>query len=137
MQRIIFIIILCIISSTATAHSIFPAVSDDPKVKLAISDLQRLSIVLDKFFLDNGFYPTTRQGIKALYKKPTINPIPLEYPVSGYMEEISCVDPWGNDYVYKYIGKNDCCFIIMSYGADGKIGGKGLDADILFFYNNS
>jgi general secretion pathway protein G len=137
MRRIISVIILCIISSTVIAHTIFPEKSDDPKVKMVISQLQLLSCALDNFLQDNGFYPTTAQGIKSLYKKPTVNLIPARYPVSGYIEEINCIDPWGNDYIYRYVGKENCRFVLMSYGADGKSGGKELDSDIIFIYNKN
>ncbi|MBN2402756.1 MAG: type II secretion system protein GspG [Spirochaetes bacterium] len=137
MRIIISAIILCIISSTVLAHTIFPEKSDDPKVKMVISQLQLISCALENFLQDNGFFPTTEQGIKALYKKPAINMISAGYSVYGYIEEINCIDPWGNDYIYRYVGKENCRFILMSNGADGKKGGKELDSDIIFIYNKN
>ncbi|MBI2560675.1 MAG: type II secretion system protein GspG, partial [Planctomycetes bacterium] len=39
-------------------------------------------------------------------------------------------DPWGNEYVYTYPGNNGE-FDIISYGADGKEGGEGENADVV------
>jgi general secretion pathway protein G len=39
-------------------------------------------------------------------------------------------DPWGGDYVYKNPGENNLPFTIASYGADGRTGGEGADADV-------
>jgi general secretion pathway protein G len=39
-------------------------------------------------------------------------------------------DPWGGDYKYKNPGEMNLPFSIMSYGADGKPGGEGSNADI-------
>jgi general secretion pathway protein G len=42
------------------------------------------------------------------------------------------VDPWGNPYVYIAPGDvNPSGYDLFSYGADGRAGGEGEDADIL------
>lgn len=38
-------------------------------------------------------------------------------------------DPWGGDYFYRVLGA-DSKYEVGSYGADGKPGGSGVDADI-------
>ena len=40
------------------------------------------------------------------------------------------IDPWKNQYQYQ--GSKSNRVILFSYGADGKIGGEGIDADIGF-----
>jgi general secretion pathway protein G len=40
-------------------------------------------------------------------------------------------DPWGHPYLYKYPGEHGEDPDVMSYGADGKPGGTGNDADIV------
>lgn len=37
-------------------------------------------------------------------------------------------DPWGNDYVYTKEGSRE--YMVISYGADGRPGGSGIDTDI-------
>jgi general secretion pathway protein G len=48
----------------------------------------------------------------------------------GYLKQLP-KDPWGNPYVYTSPGTNGAPFDLMSYGADGQLGGTGNDADIL------
>lgn len=45
--------------------------------------------------LNNGDYPTTEQGLQALVKKPTIEPIPKNWNPAGYLATNSIPkDPW-------------------------------------------
>jgi len=83
---------------------------------------------LASFKLDNGFFPTTDQELKALVEKPQTGKVPAHYRTNGYMKKIP-MDPWGNPYVYLSPGIHDDVDII-SYGPDGASGGEGDDADI-------
>ena len=83
---------------------------------------------LANFKLDNGFFPTTEQGLQALVEKPQTGKIPTHYRDKGYIKKIP-VDPWGNDYIYLSPGAHDD-YDIISYGPDGAAGGEGDDADI-------
>lgn len=80
------------------------------------------------FKLDNGFFPTTEQGLQALVEKPQTGKIPTHYRESGYIKKIP-VDPWNNPYIYLSPGIHDT-YDIISYGPDGASGGDGDDADI-------
>ena len=98
------------------------------KAKIQIQNFEK---ALRLFYLDNGFYPTTEQGLKALVEKPTTGRIPRQYREGGYLEGRKIPkDPWGNSYVYISPGIHDKDFDIISLGADGEEGGKGNDADI-------
>jgi general secretion pathway protein G len=80
---------------------------------------------LKMFILENGAYPTTQEGLEALIK----NPDSKKYPNSLYLEKLP-LDPWGNPFRYnQYDAKN---FEIISFGADGKIGGEGVNRDIVY-----
>ena len=81
-----------------------------------------------KFYLDNGFYPSTEQGLEALVTRPAIGKTPKNYPANGYITKIP-KDPWDNDYVYTAPGQK-VPFEIMSLGSDGAEGGEGEAADI-------
>lgn len=49
-----------------------------------------------------------------------------------YIEKLADLnDPWGNPYVLVIPGQLNIDFDIMSYGADGQIGGEDQDADIV------
>ena len=41
------------------------------------------------------------------------------------------IDPWDNPYVLRVPGVENPDFDIVSYGADGEVGGEGYDADIV------
>ena len=85
---------------------------------------------LELYKLDNGSYPTTEQGLKALVEAPTVGVLPRKWREGGYLQKSSIPkDPWENEYIYLAPGiHND--FDIMSYGDDGIPGGEGKDEDI-------
>ncbi len=95
------------------------------QAKLQIRNIEQ---ALKLFKLDNGFYPSTEQGLKALVTKPTTGRIPKNYRKEGYLERVP-KDPWGNEYIYISPGQHGD-YDIISYGADGVPGGEGEDADI-------
>ena len=104
--------------------------TDDARITDAKLQIKNLEMALKLFKLDNGFYPDTQQGLEALIEKPTVGRIPLKYRDGGYLEQKKIPpDPWGNPYVYLCPGLHGD-FDIVSYGADGKEGGEGKDADI-------
>ena len=93
--------------------------------------IRNLEQALQLFYIDNGFYPSTEQGLRALVEKPTIGKIPRKWREEGYLEKGSIPkDPWGNDYVYISPGIQNKNYDIVSYGADGLEGGEGKDADV-------
>lgn len=77
-------------------------------------------------------YPTTRQGLEALIKKPTAAPIPEgNYPSGGYLQTSRIPeDGWGNPFIFLAPGKNGEAYELISYGADGEPGGEEANADI-------
>ncbi len=100
------------------------------RVKARIQ-IQNFKKALQLFYLDNGFYPTTEQGLKALIEKPATGRVPRKYRDGGYLEGHKIPqDPWGNPYVYISPGTHDKSFDIFSLGSDGEEGGEGNDADI-------
>ncbi len=103
----------------------------EAKVVKAKNDIKAIESALKMYKLDNGFYPTTEQGLKALIQKPDIEPIPKNYHEGGYLDYPSePVDPWGNKYIYRSPGEGGREYEIISYGADGKEGGEGYNRDI-------
>jgi len=104
--------------------------TDDAKIAEAKVQIRNFETALKMFKLDNGFYPTTEQGLDALITKPVTGQIPNTYKDGGYLEQRKIpLDPWGNPYVYLCPGTHGD-FDIISFGADGKEGGEGKDADI-------
>jgi general secretion pathway protein G len=104
--------------------------TDDARIADARLQIKNFETALKLYRLDNGFYPDTQQGLNTLVEKPTTGRIPAKYPPDGYLEKKTIPpDPWGNPYIYVCPGLHGD-FDIISYGADGKEGGEGKDADI-------
>lgn len=96
----------------------------------ARAQIEMLGSALDGYRLDNGRYPTTQQGLAALRTAPTSDPRPRNWR-GPYLRRDVPLDPWGNAYLYESPGtQNPNGFDLMSYGADGRPGGEGEDADI-------
>ena len=82
---------------------------DEAKRVAARADIGAIVQALKLYRLDNGFYPTTDQGLGALVQRPTAAPAPNNWKQGGYLERLPR-DPWGGDYRlatssrYKYAG---------------------------------
>jgi len=81
-------------------------------------DILAIQSSLDLYKLDNGYYPTTDQGLQALVTKPSVDPIPRNWKSDGYLQQLP-MDPWGQ--AYQYINDNEK-LRIYSYGSKGKEG---------------
>jgi general secretion pathway protein G len=88
------------------------------KTKAAVQ-IRELTKALEIYRLDNNYYPTTEQGLKALVEKPTLDPLPKKW--KQYMDKIP-KDPWSNDYVYIAPGAHGA-YDLKSNGPDGEEGG--------------
>ncbi|MEA1969665.1 MAG: type II secretion system major pseudopilin GspG [Thermodesulfobacteriota bacterium] len=104
--------------------------TDDAKLVKAKVDIAAVETGLKLYKLDNGFYPTTGQGLAALIEEPDTEPVPEKWHRGGYLDKAKTPrDPWKREYLYLCPGvHND--FDIISYGADGSPGGEGKDQDI-------
>ncbi|UTD26550.1 type II secretion system major pseudopilin GspG [Bradyrhizobium sp. WD16] len=91
----------------------------DSKIKTAQLQIQALSGALDLYFLDNGRYPNSAEGLKALVERPTA----AERWNGPYLKSNTVpADPWGRPYIYRSPGQRSP-FDIMSGGPDGQEGG--------------
>jgi general secretion pathway protein G len=100
--------------------------SDEARRTKAAADIKAIEQALHLYKLDNGSYPTTEQGLKALVAKPESGIIPARWNPDGYLEKVP-FDPWGRSYIYLSNGDK---FILKSLGADGEEGGEGKYADV-------
>ena len=125
------------IGAILTAGSIFSATKliSAAKRTAAKSQIEQFSCALQTYFLDCGRFPTTEQGLWALWEKPVFYPVPEDWK-GPYLDREPAHDPWGTD--FKYLSAESSAmpaevpeslpFVLISYGSDGKEGGKG-DAD--------
>ena len=96
---------------------VVPQLMDKPdKARLvkAKQDILAIESALDLYKLDKFNYPTTEQGLEVLQPK--------------YIKIIN-KDPWDRAYLYLSPGEHGAVDI-FTYGADGKKGGEGMDADM-------
>jgi len=95
------------------------------KLKATRAQIELLGTALDTFRLDIGRYPTTEEGLQALRQKPAT----LDRWDGPYLKKELPEDPWGKPYVYKSPGDHGP-YDIISYAADGVLGGEGDNRDI-------
>lgn len=113
------------------AAIVVPRVMDRPdeaRLTKVQNDIRALESALNLYRLDNFVYPTTSQGLEALIERPRTGPEPRNYPAGGYMDRLP-IDPWGNPYQYLNPGTHGT-IDIFSWGADGRRGGSGINAEI-------
>lgn len=100
--------------------------TNDARVTAARTDINSLMQALKLYKLDNQRYPSAEQGLEALVRKPTAGTIPGNW--RPYLEKLPN-DPWGHPYQFANPGvKGE--IDVYSFGADGRAGGDGADADI-------
>ena len=104
---------------------------DKAQVTAARAQAKTLRLALDSYRLDTGRYPTGDEGLSALTSPPPNDNGSWYGP---YMEGDIPLDPWKNAYVYQppiaqENGRLSTPYVI-SYGADGTVGGSGNNADI-------
>ena len=85
-------------------------------VTKAHADIATLEQGIEMYRLDNQRYPTTAEGLQALVAGRYIPRLPD--------------DPWRHPYRYAAPGQGGKPFTVASWGADGREGGTGDDADI-------
>jgi general secretion pathway protein G len=127
-EIMIVVIIIGILASLVAPRLIQRA--DEARVTEARIQIMNFETALKMFQMDNGFYPSTDQGLQALIAPPSTGEIPENFRANGYLEKRNLpVDPWNNPYIYLSPGEFGD-FDIISYGADGEPGGEKYDADI-------
>jgi general secretion pathway protein G len=98
------------------------------KMRLKITKARHkiLHAAVTVFKLDTGHFPTQEKGLHVLIEPPGGCPI----EPGRYLENTEQLkDGWGNNFYYILYPESGKPFIIISFGADGKEGGDGYDAD--------
>ena len=96
------------------------------KVNTAKAQIAAFESALGSYRLDVGSFPSTDMGLQALRTRPT----GIDNWDGPYVPKDIPLDPWGHPYVYRCPSEHGD-YEIISYGADGREGGEGLDADIV------
>jgi len=127
MELLIVIVILGLLAAMIIPN--LTGKSEEAKAKLACVNMKSVSDALDMFKVDNGEYPTTEEGLKALLQNPDAEKY-KNYSQKGYLgNQNTPKDPWGGEFIYT----NDNSVVeIISLGADKKDGGDGENKDIRY-----
>ena len=119
-ELLLVLVILALIGGLVLPGIIGKA--EGAKVKAAASQVSRLSMAVESYYLDTGATPDSLDQL-----------VEESGGVGGwngpYVKPSSLKDPWGRDYEYRYPGDHGD-FDIYSLGADGQPGGEGKNADI-------
>ncbi|ODT64274.1 MAG: type II secretion system protein GspG [Phenylobacterium sp. SCN 69-14] len=122
-------VVIVIIGLLATIVMVNVLPSQDRAMKeKARADISVLEQSIESYRLDNFAFPTSEQGLQALVTPPSGMTRSDRYREGGYIRRLP-TDPWGNPYQYAAPGEKGQ-FDIFSFGADGRKGGEGADADI-------
>lgn len=119
-ELLLVLVILALIGGLVLPGIIGKA--EGAKVKAAASQINRLAMAVESYYLDTGETP---DDLEQLVQEPG--------NVGGwngpYVKASSLKDPWGREYVYQYPGDHGD-FDIYSLGSDGQPGGEDNNADI-------
>jgi general secretion pathway protein G len=119
-ELLLVLVILALIAGLVLPGIIGKA--ESAKAKAASSQISRISMSVESFYLDTGNTPSS---LEELTNEPS--------GVTGwngpYIKNSLLKDPWGQPYKYKVPGDHGD-FDIESYGADRQQGGEGTNADI-------
>ena len=127
--EILVVIVVIAILATLVAPNIFQHVGA-AKGATAKSQIEMLGAALDAYRLDNGRYPTSDQGLGALWNIPAAEPRPTNWR-GPYIRKDVPLDPWGRAYGYRSPAQQSRVgYDLWSLGADGAEGGTGDSADI-------
>jgi general secretion pathway protein G len=111
-EVMIVVVIIGLLAGVATYAT--ASYLERAKRQRARSDIATYVGAVDAFYLAKGRLPSNQEGLQVL--------------VPGFVKALTN-DPWGHPYQYVQPGKTGP-YDIISYGADGREGGTGADADI-------
>lgn len=124
--ELMVVIVIIGLLATIVALNVLPS-GDKARVEKAKADIATIEQGLEMYRLQNSNYPTTTQGLAALTSAPA-GADASKYQAGGYLKKLPN-DPWGRAYLYASPGQHGAADV-WTYGADGKEGGEGIDADI-------
>jgi len=126
--ELMVVIVIIGLLATVVAINVLPS-QDRAMVGKARADISVLEQAIETYRLDNLTFPDDRQGLQALVAAPAGLAQPERYRQGGYVRRLP-EDPWGNPYQYRRQSAHGGQFDVFSWGADGREGGEGNDADL-------
>ena len=99
----IMLIAMILVIFSALFFRIYLSMTKQPTLDKTPQEILTIENAMKFYKLDNGFYPTSSQGIAALVIKPTTKPIPQHW--TPYLKSIP-LDQFGKPYHYTNPGKH-------------------------------
>ncbi len=90
---------------TATAGHVGGRQIERAKVLATQQYMEVVQIALETYAMDCGDYPTTSQGLDALWSAPVLHPVPPRWD-GPYLDEPVSDSAWGSTLQYKTPGPN-------------------------------
>lgn len=97
-ETVITVGIILVLSST-TGVAAYRYIEDARRAAVK-GELTAISVALDSYAFDCGQYPSTQQGLQALWEPPYLHPVPRNWN-GPYLNGPAEGDPWGRPYVYR------------------------------------
>ena len=124
--EILVVLLIIGLLTTLVAVNVLPS-QDRARVEKAKADIAIMGNALEMYRLERFNYPNNEMGLRALLRSDEEN-FQNSLNTRGYIKSLP-KDPWGNEYQYVIPGDKGE-YDLFSMGADGNIGGEGLNADI-------
>ena len=102
MEMLLVLVIMTLLIAMAMYN--LGDIGETAKQQRVAADLLGFKEYLAAYELQTGSLPTTEQGLKALWAKPTVEPIPKIWRA---MMDKRTDDPWNRPYQYCYPGKHN------------------------------
>jgi general secretion pathway protein G len=121
-EMVVVILIISLIAAVLTP-SLLGQLSRS-RAKTASLQIETTTAAIEMFRDDMGRYPTDQEGLTVLVTAPE-----GDGWLGPYLKSSKALnDPWGRPLVYVLMPEGGA--MVTCLGADGKIGGKGVDGDI-------
>jgi general secretion pathway protein G len=125
--ELMVVIVIIGLLATVVMINVLPS-QDRAMIEKARADIATLEQAVDTYRLEMLSFPRMSDGLQALVSQPARLDRAERYRTGGYIRRLP-LDPWGNPYRYAYPGRH-AAYDLYSFGADGREGGEGNDADI-------
>lgn len=118
-MSLLLVLLLSGASFAEDPAAVIDRVKDDAKITRVKADCMAISSALKVYKINAGHFPTEKQGLAALVKKPADEPRPVEWVrmMSGVPK-----DPWGREYLIRYREKEKRSLLfVVSQGPDPEV----------------
>lgn len=117
LELLLVLVILSILAGIVGMR--FAGQSGKAKVTATKAQLSNIQGALTSYEIGLGQFPTTQQGLDALYKQPS----GVDDWDGPYLDKPIDEDEWGHPWQYRAPGSHNNDYDLYSYGPDGREGG--------------